>query len=383
MTLLLLACIRPSADYEVAVYGAGNEFDAVLPAPEAHGGVVEYGRYRLWGHNLGHGLTGLFGDSPRQDGSTFVIGHGSFGWPANPSYDRESAILRPGPAVEDRCVTRLGSPGYYSGVEGVDVGDSLTIGAATLPRDPAWYPRPAGEVWYVGYGGLMGPSVMDHPIHPATWYDGETVSMSFGGTVAPDEATIGAIPLPHTADIAFPALLTGVTVNGEVVRAPHHLYDEDGVWDGETEDAVRYPSPFTNDLEVGWDTAGAPVTIAVRVMGWGVEEDCDCDAACSDGFTCEDGGCVADDGASWAVLGEVTCTAADDGSFTLGSEQMRTFTDAVAPWEVAGAVLIVARMEEGTAEGVPAVRTSNGKAVDINPIRVRTVDLVATRVEVQ
>jgi len=379
--LLLLACIRPSADYEVGVYGAGNEFDAVLPAPEAHGGVVEYGRYRLWGHNLGHGLTGLYGDSPRQDGRSFVIGHGSFGWPADPSYDRESAILRPGPAVEDRCVTRLGTPGYYSGVEGVDVGDSLQLGDTWLPRDPAWYPRPAGEVWYVGYGAELGPAVMGHPVHPDTWFSDASVTLKAPGTVTPREATVGAIPYAWETELYFPPELSGVTVNGDEVRPPRHYYDAEGAYDGVTEDAVRFPGPFDQDITVGWEPEGSTVTIAVRVMGWGVEDDCDCDAACGDGFTCEEGACVGDDGASWSVLGEVTCTVTDDGEFSLGPNHMRTLTDAVAPWEMAGAVLMVARMHEGQAT-VPPVRTANGKSVDINPIRTRTVDLVATRVEV-
>lgn len=383
MLLILLACIRPSDDYEVAVYGAGNEFDEVLPAPEAHGGVIEYGRYRLWGHNLGHGFTGIFGDSPRADGSTFVIGHGSFGWPANPSYDRESAILRPGPAVEGRCVTRLGSPGYYSGVEGVDVGDHIALGDARLPRDPAWYPRPAGELWYVGYGAVLGPAITDHEDHPPTWYEGGSQTLSFPGTVVPAEATVGAIPYPHEGDILFPSALTGVTVDGQEVRPPNHEYDADGVYDGVTEDAVRFGNPFAEDLSIGWDPADGPVTVAVRVLGWGVEEDCDCNAECSPGFTCEDGGCVFDDGTGWAVVGEVTCTVPDTGDFLFTPAMMGTLSDAVSPWDIAGAVLIVARMEEGTVDGVSAVRTSNGKAVDVNPIRTRTVDLVATRLEVE
>ena len=388
MLLLFLACIRPSDDYTVGVYGAGNELDSVLPAPEPHGGVIEYGRYRLWGHNLGHGLTGLFGDSPRADGSSFVIGHGSFGWPSDSSYDRESAILRPGPPVEERCVTRLGTPGYYSGVEGVDVGDHIAIGergesAIRLARDPAWYPRPAGEVWYVGYGGLLGPAIVEHPLHPPTWFEGGTQSITFPGTVAPAEATVGAVPYPFAGEINFPPKLDQVSVDGELVRAPHHGYDEDGVYDGVTEDAVRFGSPFTDELSIGWEPAGAPVTIAVRVLGSGMEEGCDCSGDCGDGFTCEEGSCVFEDGAGWNVVGELTCTVEDDGEFTLGPQHLRSLTDAVAPWEIAGAVLIVARMEEGQVDGLRAVHTANGKAVDINPVRLRTVDLLATRVEVE
>ena len=72
----ILGCFRPSDTYDVHLWGEGTELDEVLPDPEPMGGQIEYARMRMWGTNLGHGLTGLYGDSPRADGTSITVGYG-------------------------------------------------------------------------------------------------------------------------------------------------------------------------------------------------------------------------------------------------------------------------------------------------------------------
>ena len=45
----LMACTRPSDEYNVHIYGAATDLDTIEAAPEAMGGQIEYARYRFWG----------------------------------------------------------------------------------------------------------------------------------------------------------------------------------------------------------------------------------------------------------------------------------------------------------------------------------------------
>ena len=88
LLMLLVACDRPTDEYPVRLHGAGTQLEDIQSAPSAMSGRVEVVRFRLWGSNLGYGLTGVFGDSPRADGMGFVMGAAHFGYPAVTAYDR-------------------------------------------------------------------------------------------------------------------------------------------------------------------------------------------------------------------------------------------------------------------------------------------------------
>ena len=385
---LLAACGRPTDDYAVTLHGAGTDLSAIEALPSPMVGRIEVARYRLWGSNLGYGLTGLFGDEPRADGMGFVVGSASFGYPASTAFDRISPFLSPGPTQVGSCAVR--PPGGDAAVEYVDVGDKVLLATpgqagVTLERDPSVHPRPAGESWYVGYGNKLMPLIQEHPDLPDTWTPGALWAVSFPGTVPPSESTVGAIPYPFNDGwIQLPPDLENVTIGGAPVRAPNHGYTRGGEWTGEDDD-VRYPGPFSTPMTVGWEAGrqGGKVTIVVRLHGVGVESACGCAADCGDGFTCDEGVCVGVDGATWNVLAEVACTAADDGEFIMQPEDMAGVWSQVDWVDIAGATLSVARMSESVAV-VPDVLTWNGKRVgsDNNEVRLRASDILVTRLEV-
>ena len=392
LLLTALGCIRPSDDYPVQIYGAGTALDEVLPDPEPMGGTIEYTRMRLWGSNLGHGLSGLYGDSPRADGTSFTVGYAYFGYPADPGFDRNSSFLSPGPPVdgsEDLCMTRLVTSGYLGITEYVDVGDHIALsrdgGSVVLERDPSVHHRPAGESWFAGYGGRLGAVVTGHDYLPDTWRGDATWDIRFPGTVSPPDSTMGSVPYPLTeGSIRFPADVSGVSLDGVEVRAPHHEYDDEGVWDPEVEDDVRYPGPWTGPVTVSWEPSddGQPVTIVVRYLGVGEEEACDCNWDCSAGFTCDEqlGACLPDEGSGWVPEGELVCTVADDGEFVLEPSRLDILDTWVDPTAVHGRVLGVARISEGTVEVADAL-TFNDKRVVLTPVRTRVSDVLWTRLE--
>lgn len=390
--LAMLGCIRPSDRYDVGIVGDGVSIDDVQPAPSEMGGAIEYARVRFWGHNLGAGLTGPFGDQPRADGTEIVTGQALFGYPRDPAFDRASAILSPGPRVgpnEDGCFVRVDTGLAPAVSEYVDVGDAVSFVFADgahidLPRDPARFPEPAGDAWFVGYGGAQDPVVRDHALLPDTWRSGAVAKVTFPGGLPPETATVGSIPTPPGAGVVtFPAALEDPAIGGVGLRAPHHGYDESGVWVGEdAEDPVRYPGPWTEPLELTWtpSESGEPLTVVVRILGYGAEADCLCGEDCGAGFTCDQGVCAPEEGSGWVVVGELACTAADDGAFTITPDMAGDLLLASPWWETAGAVLAVGRMSEGELV-VPDVRTQSGRRVPVTPVRTRVSDITWTRLE--
>ncbi len=376
----LSGCYRPSDEYDVHIYGAGTDLDAILPAPVPMGGMIEYARFRFWGTNLGHGLTGLYGDSPRADGSSVTMGYAYLGYPMDVGFDRNSTFLSPGPPAEpgqDSCFTRTTISGYFSFMEYVDVGDHIAITSSdgdriVLERDPSTHHRPAGDSWYAGYGGRMHPVIQDHQDLPDTWRSAETFKLSFPGTVTPADSTLGAVPYPLSdAAVRFPAAIEDLALDGERVRPP-----------GST--PLRFPGPWINPVEVSWTPSAdsEPLTIVLRHLGWGDEGSCDCNTGCGSGFTCRDNLCVADEGSGWHVLGELACTVADDGSFTITPDMVRSLNLYTDPNERAGSVLAVARLAEGSVQIADAL-TYNGKRVTVSPVRTRISDITWTRLEAQ
>lgn len=390
--LALSACVRPSDTYDVDIYGAGTPVDDILPAPTPMGGLVELARVRLWGSNLGFGLVGPFSDQPRADGREVVTGSALFGFPRDPAFDRNSTVLGPGPRVgpnDDACIVRTdaGLSPFVS--EYVDVGDAVTLTAddglvISLPRDPARFPEPAGEAWYVGYGVAMGAVVQGHPDLADTWRGPADWTLGFPGGFPPASATVGAIPLPMVgAAVRTPAPVADLAIGGVAVRPPHHGYNDSGVWVGDDlEDPVRFGGPWSAPMVLTWTpgTEGDSLTVVVRLLGYGAEADCACGEDCGPGFTCERGVCAPDEGSGWVAVGELACTVADDGEFALTPALVRPLLQSGPAWERAGVALAVGRMIEGEVT-VPDVRSNAGRRIPITPVRTRTADLTWTRLE--
>ena len=375
--LALLSCIRPSDTYDVSLSGAGTELESIEPAPMSMGGRIELARFQLLGTNLGHGVTGLFGDSPRADGSSFVVSDAHFGYPASTGFDRDSPFLSRGPSRPDTCYTRAVPAGGQGFAEYVDVGDHIALSSmgrvnVRMERDPASHPRPAGESWYVGYGNALLPVITDHPDLPDTWRPESTWDIGFPGTVAPAEATFGVVPYPLAGGLmSLPPTLDDLAIDGQPVRAPAHGRDD-----------VRYPGPWTQPVALTWTPSASKgdVTLAIRLHGAESEGACGCAADCGPGFTCEGGECMGKDGSSGVVLGELVCTLSDDGEHTLRPADVMTLSSWVPGKEISGFTLWAARINERTTT-IPDVLTWNGKRVGINPVRVRASDIIVTRLE--
>jgi len=384
VALLAMGCIRPSDEYDVHVHSLGIPLDQLQGPPEPMGGRIELARYQLLGTNLGHGVTGIFSDAPRMDGTQFAIGAATFGTPRDAGFDRNSAFVQPGPRSptgRDSCVIRVGTSDSQGFSEYVDVGDQVLFegseGASyRLRRDPIYHPRPGGESWYVGYGGNLQPVVESHEAYAGNWKSNGEFQVSFPGTVAPEESTVGAVPYPMlSASFVFPPSVEGLKIGDVEVRAPVHTEGSD--------DDVRFEGPWAGPMTLQWNQSGArtPLTVTLRYLGQGVEGDCTCSDDCGAGFDCEvdtggAGVCVGQDGAGWDVQGEITCTVADDGEFSLSASDLAPL-DAQVQGE--HAVLMVSRMVETRVEDVHDVRTSNGKRIPFAPLRVRVSDTVVTR----
>lgn len=376
-----VSCTRPTAEYPVQVQSNGTAMSEIEEPPKVMSGLIEYARIRLYGHNLGHGLTGLYGDLPRADGQEFTLGSASFSYPPDSSFSNISSLLNKGSVAEDTCQTLIGPRSYAGSVEYVDVGDKLTLSAdglsAALPRDPVIYPRPAGESWYIGYGSKLNPSLIDYDKGLDNWRSGASLSIAFPGGLPPQYATVGAIPYPLEGDAAMtlPDDLVDVQVNGEAVRAPQH---------GEEDDLVRFAGPWTEAMEITWTPADSAqsLTISLRNVGKNPEGEgaCSCDEDCGSGFSCTEEKCFGDDGSSGQQLGELVCTVADDGSFSISPEDVAQLKKQTESEGWSGSILVISRITEGEIT-IPDILTFNGKRMETEPVRTRAIDAIYTRLE--
>jgi hypothetical protein len=377
--LLITGCTRPTADYPVQVHADGTSLEDIQSSPTAMGGLIEYSRTRLFGSNLGLGMTGLYGDQPRADGDQFILGTASFSYPADPSYDNVSALVTLGPPKVDSCHIVMGPRSSPGSVEYVDVGDTVRLKGGSLDvrlaRDPVIYPRPAGKAWYVEYGAKLEPVLTDYSNGNDNWRSEATLSVTFPGGLPPQYATVGAIPFPlQDGSMTLPPDILDLTVQGEIVRAPLH---------GEEDDPVRFAGPWASPMELTWTAADSPqnLTIAIRAVASIPEGNCICDDDCGAGFSCVESTCFGDDGSSAKQLGELVCTVADDGSFTLSPDDVKSFASQLNDADWAGSILVVSRINQGTIT-VPDVLTFNGKRISTGTIRTRAIDSIYTRLEV-
>ncbi len=379
-TVLVASCIRPTDSYDVSTFGDGTDLGDVLSSPEPRAGRVELVRYRLWGPYMGLGITGLFGDEDYIDGSEFIVTNGEFGTPPDPLWDHYSPFLSPGPELppgEDACITRVFAPASSANAEWVNVGDRVSLTgddfAVHLERDPASLVRPAGESWFVGYGGRVLPVIEDNELLADTWRSGAALQLSAPGAIAPPEATFGAVPFPFEAEVHLPPSLDDVAIDGFTLFKP--AFDDD----------TRYDGPWEEPIELTWTPSedASPMTVTLRLVGGAQESQCDwCEEdACPDGTTCdEDGWCIPDHGSGWNVLGEVTCTVADDGECTLSPDDLVEL-ETYWPVDTAdGALLFISRIEEDLIT-VPDVRSWHGDRIPVGDLRFRATDTIVSRLE--
>ncbi|MEC7987389.1 MAG: hypothetical protein VX278_19630 [Myxococcota bacterium] len=366
----IIGCGRPSSSYDVKVYGQGTSLDEIHSAPQTMGGVIEYARFRIWGSYIGHGFTGLYGDTPYVPGTSFTLGSGVFAYPPHPSFDRVSPLITTGPAEMDSCFRALGTRGEPFSVEYVDVGDRITLTneevSVRLNRDPSLYPKPAGETWYIGYGAALQPALTSYPHGADTWpAQAADLTLHFPGTLPPKDTMVGAIPYPVTDSLPIPHPLTNVQINGSSL----------------SQSATSFTGPWSESLNLTWDPApnASPLTVSIRLIGSGdAQGPCDCDADCSEGLVCQDTVCMPQHGASDQQLGELVCTLRDDGEFSIAPSMMAPLRGEV---EAAGALLIVSRVAESQISDPPSILTHNGKKLQNAPIRTRGIDAIITRLE--
>jgi len=210
-----------------------------------------------------------------------------------------------------------------------------------------------------------------------------------------------------------------VTINLKLLGVPEEgAYTEDGnlcdpaqVLDGDKDDLwlAEYQAGkgnwcdpgFEPDPLVGNDESGL-TQLGVDTCHNGIDED-------EDGF-CDEGGCAGADGI-WllpdsdcarhtyqaavcgsdslcrpvggdryfdAHQGDVICTAADDGDFTVTAETVNSLLSQVDAASIGGAVLLVTRTSEKEIR-LPAVRDPVGNLDDINPVRFRTSEVQVGR----
>ncbi|MEC8424838.1 MAG: hypothetical protein VX000_13735, partial [Myxococcota bacterium] len=232
--------------------------------------------------------------------------------------------------------------------------------------------------------GAARPVVQDHPLVDDTWREDAILTLGFPGGFPPDSATVGAIPIPMAgATVRTPEPVAALAIDGVVVRPPRHGYDGDGVWVGEDiEDPVRFEGPWSSPVELTWTPGlrGDSLTVVVRILGYGAEADCACGEDCGPGFFCDRGVCAPEEGSGWVAVGELACTVADDGAFSLTPALVGPLLQSGPAWERAGVVLAVGRMIEGEVV-VPDVRSNGGRRIPITPVRTRMADLVWTRLE--
>ena len=370
--LFTLSCNRPSSNYEVSLVGQETTLDSIQAPAEPMSGLIEYARFRLYGKALGHGFTGLYGDTPYASGSSFVIGMGSAAYPPSPSFDRTSSLFSKGPAQEDSCYVIMGPRSEPWSMEYIDLGDTISLTgpdfALDLPRDPTIYPTPAGETWYIGYGNQLKPVLTSYPHGSDTWPStAATLEASFPGTLPPEDTMVGAIPSPGSGSLSIPQPLNSVRINGLELN----------------EAAQQFKGPWTEQMLLSWlpSTPSADLTLSIRAIQRGeAQGSCVCDDDCSSGLSCNEGSCYAIHGSSDAQVGELVCSLKDDGEYSLSPSQVSDFLNAVQTDSV-GYLLVIGRMAEDQISQVPDTLTHNGKRLSTAPIRTRGIDAIITRLE--
>ena len=366
----LMACGRPTSSYDVDVYGKGTSLGDIQAASIPMGGYIEYARVRIWGSHIGYGFTGLYGDTPYASGTQTILASGNFAYPPHPSFDRGSKLLTLGPSSKDQCFSIIGTRVAPGSVENIDVGDGIRLKGTkvdvTLPRDPLFYPKPAGDIWYIAYGENLSPVLQNYAHGNDTWPEqAEDLAVSMPGTLPPKETMVGAFPYPVTGYLPIPSSVEGLQINGSLVD----------------EQAQSFVGPWTEDMVLTWAPASTahPLTVSILLLGEGTSQGaCVCDEDCGDGLSCRENECFATNGSSDMLLAEYVCTLSDDGSYTMSKGSV---SELLNKTNAKGALLVVSRVAQGEISDIPAVLSHNEKQLTHAPIRTRGIDAIMTRLE--
>jgi hypothetical protein len=167
-----------------------------------------------------------------------------------------------------------------------------------------------------------------------------------------------------------------------------YLAIEDTCHDGIDSDHPQGPNgtdPLIDELPADeWDPAlsdGCDESGCMLNGVW-VGPDPDCSRHSYRTASCDVDHCVSDGGGRSPEehLGELICTATDDGSFTVPADQIQRLMDGLAGDDVSGALLSVSRVNEALVT-VPLARDQIGNEDNINPIRLRLAEVQYGRVD--
>lgn len=136
------------------------------------------------------------------------------------------------------------------------------------------------------------------------------------------------------------------------------------------------PEEWDPAMSDGCDEAGC------EVNGVWVGPDPDCARHAYKTASCVSDHCQDDGGGRSPEehLGDLLCTAADDGEFTVSTDQIQRLLDGLAGDEIVGALLSVSRVNEQLVQ-VPLARDQVGNGDNINPIRLRLAQVQYGRVD--
>ena len=136
------------------------------------------------------------------------------------------------------------------------------------------------------------------------------------------------------------------------------------------------PEEWDPALSDGCDETGC------EINGVWVEPDPDCARHVYATATCIADHCVDNGGGRSPEehLGELICTATDDGEFTVSTEQIDRLLAGLADEEILGAIMSVSRVNEQLVN-VPLARDQIGNEDNINPVRLRLAQVQYGRVD--
>jgi len=224
---LLTGCGRDTYDASYKMAGVGLDPEEIEAAPADFGGIIEYDWVDIAGGGIPLGILGLV--SYESAGPNFgnfappyamVYGLGFVMQDNLTATDTLFGTFGTAPAKEGTCVTNLEPQAYLSNI--VDVGDGIhiesldgeagyTIGRRPLQFGPnvenvfayymelgSWQPVPSYYYAMADDGEGLG-GFEKTMLRPSNFKFGTPHSISFDGSIPPDEATWGAIPVPLSA----------------------------------------------------------------------------------------------------------------------------------------------------------------------------------------